>query len=76
MIVTTDQKPPHHASRESVLEISLCRMQPHVTSLNMRMVTVEVTHVGEHFIILGDVVVDPHPPAWIQLGDIDCQCLQ
>ena len=51
-------------------------MEPHVTSVYMRMVTVEVTHVREDLIILSDVVVDPHPPAWIQLGDIDCQWLQ
>ena len=48
----------------------------HVTSVHMRMVTVEVTHMRKHLIILSDVVVDPHPPAWIQLGDIDCQWLQ
>ena len=51
-------------------------MQPHVTSVHMRMVAVEVTHMREDLIILGDVVVDPHPPAWIQLGDIDCKWLQ
>ena len=51
-------------------------MMSHVTCVHMRMVAVEVTHVGEDLIILSDVVVDPHPPAWIQLGDIDCQWLQ
>ena len=29
----------------------------------------QLTEMGERFVILRDIVIDPHPPAWIHLGN-------
>ena len=67
-------KPPESTYRKVLIEVSFIWKVPGVTQVHMIMFTVQFTH-SPHYssLIIRYVVVDPHPPAWIQTLDTSCQ---
>ena len=68
--VAQDLEPPEPSHRKLLIEVTLSGKTSGVAEVNMVEVAVELTEsLDDVWLVVRDVVVDPHPPGWVEVSN-------